>query len=288
VKQLWLLAFWSIGIGATVAIYVAGAMVNVDSPGPSTVRYPLADVPASAPFVVREYPLAVVKSGTPTVAAARAAMANDPVVRRAYRGGEPTAESVTLVDASYYVQYRIGNQVFWTRKPRKLFAGEPVLRTTSDVLIRRRCGNTLALTLPPHAPLLPLIKETPIDEEMDHADYIPANQPRIATNFVQPFSTPPGLAELAPALDTVGNLGIPGSVSAGPAAFGAGPLIFGGFPGIILPAIASQTGTSGCCIAGLLPAAVIVAAAPEPRSAYLLVAGMLGIMFERIRRSRRG
>jgi hypothetical protein len=91
------------------------------------------------------YPFSVIPGGAHTPDALRDAVARDPVVAAHYDGFDVEAARVTRLDAprAAYVSYRMGQNVFWTRRKITVPAGEPLL-TDGRRLARTRCGNQIA------------------------------------------------------------------------------------------------------------------------------------------------
>jgi hypothetical protein len=134
-----------------VAIYLGAArhLPNLEPvPLSATLTSPALDAtPAAArvPFERDTYPYSVIDGGAANVEELKAAMARDPVVAAHYVGfaiDRTHVEQLTQPRLAH-VSYRIGNSVFWTRKPVVVKAGETVL-TDGLHVARTRCGNQLA------------------------------------------------------------------------------------------------------------------------------------------------
>lgn len=91
------------------------------------------------------------------------ALANDPVVADHYRDVNPrTFRAVTLTSGRLaHVSYRMGDRVYWTKRPVRIHSGETIL-TDGQTLIRARCGNCISLS-----PLLPTAEAEPALSELD-------------------------------------------------------------------------------------------------------------------------
>lgn len=91
------------------------------------------------------FPYSVIPGGVQSGAELKSAMTNDPVVQKHYQGVDlPNERSESLVaDRLLFVSYRIGNQIFWTKKPVRLHKGEMIL-TDGHFMARTRCGNRLS------------------------------------------------------------------------------------------------------------------------------------------------
>ena len=108
----------------------------------SPVRVPARPVVRPVPTV---FPYSVVVGGVRSADEARAAIARDVVVAAHYAGFDVTGARLVRVDRPRraHVSYRIGNRVYWTKRPVALRVGEPVL-TDGAHEIRARCGNRIA------------------------------------------------------------------------------------------------------------------------------------------------
>lgn len=88
------------------------------------------------------YPYSVVPGGVEDVRELKWVAEHDPIVAAHYAGFDYShARVVRLVLArTAYVSYRIGNQVYWTRRRITLHKGEKVI-TDGKITARARCGN---------------------------------------------------------------------------------------------------------------------------------------------------
>lgn len=162
------------------------------------------------------YPYSVISGGAHTLTELQAAEVNDSVVRKHYADFDHARFRIIRLseEKRSYVSYRLGNEVFWTKKKLRLRAGEELM-TDGVYYARTRCGNRLSdvpqAKTSPRQPQVALL-ETPVPEELPPA--------------VELAELPPGLY-LPPA---------PGSweTSVPPAASGAAlppfPLILGRKP----------------------------------------------------------
>ena len=180
------------------------------------------------------YPYSVTPGGATTALELRNAVANDEVVRAHYADFRVTNTRVERLEKpqAFYVSYRIGNAVFWTKSPLTLPAGEHVLTDGSN-MARTRCGNRLSL-----APVVPVSSVEPSPEAME----APAGGVLLAST-----ATPVELP-IAPPLATM----IAPVPSATPSASGFAPPFFPFFPfipgGAPLP-----TGTPGTPVPPITP-----------------------------------
>ena len=164
--------------GASVVM----AFVVVDGPRP---RRTIADAnpssssvsdsaarPESAPPPVRPvYRHSVVPGGVRSAEEITTAMQRDEVVAAHYKGVKPELMRNERLQKPLlaHVSYRIGSQVYWTKKPVQLPANEPVL-TDGTTTIRERCGNLISME-----PLAPASEDEPplpsFDVLMDPMDF---------------------------------------------------------------------------------------------------------------------
>jgi hypothetical protein len=91
------------------------------------------------------YPYSIIPGGAADAAALREAIDADPVVRAHYANFDLSRTHVVRLTAPQvaHVSYRIGDDVFWTKKPLLLKTGETLL-TDGQHYARTRCGNQLA------------------------------------------------------------------------------------------------------------------------------------------------
>jgi len=92
------------------------------------------------------YPYSIIPGGAASPEALRAAVKADPVVRDHYANFDlAKVRLVRLTEPRVaHVAYRIGDRIFWTRRPLLLQADETLL-TDGVHYARTRCGNQLAL-----------------------------------------------------------------------------------------------------------------------------------------------
>jgi hypothetical protein len=109
------------------------------------------------------YRYSVVRGGTYTPDEVEGVIDVDAVVAAHYAGVNPDDLRVEYLSApiSAHVSYRIGDDIYWTRRPVSLPAGERVL-TDGKVMIRARCGNMVSME-----PMLPVAEEEPPVAEFD-------------------------------------------------------------------------------------------------------------------------
>jgi hypothetical protein len=91
------------------------------------------------------YPYSIIPGGVHSLAELERAIARDPVVAAQYANFDLAKFRVIKLkkDQYAYVSYRIGGDVFWTKKKLKLCKGETVF-TDGQYYARTRCGNQLS------------------------------------------------------------------------------------------------------------------------------------------------
>jgi hypothetical protein len=114
----------------------------------------------------RVYPYSVVDGGVHSVQELRSAVKRDPVVAKHYSSFKLDRARVieAKADGNFHVSYRIGDEVFWTKKKLKVAKGERLI-TDGTTLTRTRCANVLSGVLPgktsPDEPA-PEVLDTPV------------------------------------------------------------------------------------------------------------------------------
>lgn len=95
------------------------------------------------------YPYSIVPGGIHSLAELRRAIQSDPVVAAQYaRFNLAKFRIIKIRKTEYaYVSYRIGSDVFWTKKRLKLCKGETLI-TDGEEVFRTRCGNQVSQTAP--------------------------------------------------------------------------------------------------------------------------------------------
>jgi hypothetical protein len=119
---------------------------NIDFPSPT-------DASSLRPV----YPYSVIPRGVETAEELRTAIHRDPVVSAHYSDFRVRAARAMRLprEHQFFVSYRVGNQVYWTKKKITLPSGEMLL-TDGEHLARTRCGNRLSeIPLAPTAPSEP-------------------------------------------------------------------------------------------------------------------------------------
>jgi len=214
------------------------------------------------------YPYSVIPGGAASASELRNAVAYDSIVRLHYADfsvANARVEQLRTAQA-FYVSYRIGESIFWSKDPLTIRAGETVL-TDGTHLARTRCGNRLSAI-----PVAPVSKIEPTPEAME----------AVAGGMLLASIEAPEALPIAPAPETTlaSAPAIPAPPPIGiflplPPFF---PVGLGGTPGT--PAIpgAPTTPPSGPAPPIIPPTAPPPpVAAPEPSVLLMLVAGFSGI-----------
>jgi len=195
------------------------------------------------------YPFSVIPGGVESAADLRNSVLHDPVVAKHYEDFAVEKTRVVRLNQnrSLYVSYRLGNRVFWSRKPMMLPKGETVI-TDGEHVARTRCGNRLS-----EVPAGPILAAGPeLESAPEVAELFPGSPGVIA---------PPELPGI-PVLTST-----PPTTSATPP---GSPLPPGG--GIIVPPIIPVP------VGGTTPPPVPT---PEPQTLLMLSAGLTGLWLAR-------
>ncbi len=220
-------------------------------------------------FSHRVYPYSVVNGGVHSVQELQSAIWRDPVVAKHYSDFKLDRARVieAEVNGDFHVSYRVGEEIFWTKKRLKVVKGERLI-TDGTHFTRTRCANMLS-----EAPPGKTLPDEPTPEVLDTPTLPPAGptlfMPPVATGGDPPAPTlpSPGSVPFAPSVITGGGPAIPTSPSWDPAPLPPPVVIGGGPPG---PADGSsdKNGAGG----GDSPAPV-----PEPTTLLLLGSALIGL-----------
>jgi hypothetical protein len=177
-------------------------------------------------------------------------MANDPIVAGHYGEFQLASLRVVRLDRArwFHVSYRIGDDIYWTKRRMKLAKGETVI-TDGVLMARTRCGNLAADVIPNDSEVLTLLTE-PTPEEFE----TPTESAALESVLTPPVDTPALAVE-------------------------SGPTSGGGPTGIIIPGGPTGPGGTppGTGPAGPPP----VVSVPEPRTFFLVSIGLLAIVLFR-------
>lgn len=119
------------------------------APAPFTAK---TAVHAPTPFGHPYYRYSVIPGGAYTAEELRTALAHDPVAASHYADFRVEKARVVTLDSDKvcYVSYRVGDKLYWTRRPLTLRKGETLL-TDGVHYVRTRCGNRLSDNPPPQS-----------------------------------------------------------------------------------------------------------------------------------------
>jgi hypothetical protein len=194
------------------------------------------------------YPYSVIPGGVESAADLRNSVLHDPVIAKHYEDFDVERTRVVRLNQNrlLYVSYRLGNRVFWSRKPMMLLKGEAVI-TDGEHVARTRCGNRLSEV--PAAPILAAGPE--LESAPEVAELFPGSPGALAPpelpGLPVPTSTPPTTSGTPP----------------------GSPLPPGG--GVIVPPIIPVPG------GGTTPPVPT----PEPQTLLMLSAGLTGLWLAR-------
>jgi hypothetical protein len=141
-------------------------------------------------FWHRVYPYSVVDGGVHSVQELRSAIRRDPVVAKHYSNFKLDRARVIEANAGrdFHVSYRIGEEIFWTKKRLKVAKGERLI-TDGTNFTRTRCANMLSEVPPgktfPYEPP-PEVFDTPLDPPSD-----PSPSPPVIIGGAPPTTTLP-------------------------------------------------------------------------------------------------
>jgi hypothetical protein len=191
--RLWLVAFAAVAalLGVTAYRAIVGPWSRPDDR--NRVHIHRSHRTAEPAFI---YPYSIIPGGAYSRSELVSAMARDPVVSAHYQGlrADSVATSPVASERWAYVSYRIGDAVYWTRKPVRIRAGE-ILLSDGRESVRARCGNrisdTAKLPVARNDPPLMLLDDPP-PVIGDPLAYIPSDVPDILRSVVAPpVVTPP-------------------------------------------------------------------------------------------------
>lgn len=204
------------------------------------------------------YPYSVIPGGVRSTEELRAAIKNDPVVAKHYADFDPDRVRFERLQKPMlmHVSYRIGSNIFWTRRMMHIKAGETIL-TDGVTCARGRCGNRMSDTL--GKTFVPPVEEL-TEESFDTPDL--GTPPSIVSFLPQisapsmPILPPPIITAIMPTVVESPNEWAP-------------------VPRHIFPPALTGPGSPGIVLAR--PTAPADVAVPEPGT-WCLVAGSLGLL----------
>jgi hypothetical protein len=236
---------------------------------PMSDMHPLIKEQKDGEVLRRIYPYSVVDGGVHSVQELRSAMWRDPVVSRHYSNFKLSRARVieAKADGDFHVSYRIGDEIFWTKKRLKVAKGEKLI-TDGTNFTRTRCANVLSEVIPGRTS-----REEPTPQVFD--------TPRLPSSDPKPFipNVVTGGGPLDPGGPTPQVFGTPTLPPSGPAPF-IPPVVMGGglpttslLPSDLNPVIAGAGPLGPAGGNGENPSAPI----PEPATLLLFASGLLGL-----------
>jgi hypothetical protein len=195
----------------------------------------------------RVLPYSVIAGGIESAADLRNSIARDPVVANHYKGFDVERARIVHLGAEhlFYVSYRLGLSVFWSKKQLRVPKGETLV-TDGEYMARTRCGNRVSET--PNGPVLAV---EPLFEVPDKAQDL-LEQTALPSGVTTAMQFPLPSSPISGILTPTGNPGGPGG-------------------GIIIPPIIPVSG-------GGPPPAVMT---PEPELLIMLTTGLTGLLLNR-------
>jgi len=159
-----LLSLMLVAVLSAISNVIADLRVPVDVelpvPPPMEIAQPARQPERPARPVFRH---SVISGGAYTADEVEDAIHRDPTVAAHYSSINPRELRVDVLqeDRIVYMSYRVGNDIFWTKKAVRLKQGETIL-TDGVTSIRARCGNCIA-----YAPMTPTTDDEPDEMEFD-------------------------------------------------------------------------------------------------------------------------
>jgi hypothetical protein len=158
------------------------------------------------------YPYSVVPGGVATPEELKSAVLRDPIVAAHYADFDVSKAHLIRLqeDHAFYVSYRLGNHIYWTKNKLTLFKGEMLL-TDGQHQARTRCANRLSETL-----VSPMSAKQPKLEAMEAAPNMDLVPRPLSVEGI-PSSSPEALSPLlAPGGASATAGGLPGFISLPP------------------------------------------------------------------------
>jgi PEP-CTERM motif len=258
IPALW---FWLSPSTKCSLVSCPSSLTSVSGVSQISLNKAFSESKVPAPFAssgaLEVFPYSVIPGGIRSARDLQQAARHEALVARHYSGFhfESTRVIHALKDKKVYVSYRVGGQIFWTRRKVTIHAGETLL-TDGHNLARGRCGNRIS-----ESPKSPGSPDEPSDSTMSTALVFPDAAP--LGFLVADVSLP--LALLPP------QTSFPPSDNMPPD---------GSFPPIFLPLFVGPRSPSD----PFPPAVPPIVSAPEPGSLLLAVLGLGALAFLRLRR----
>ena len=224
---------------------------------PSETKGVLTSEANRQPPVRVVYPYSVVLGGVRSVEELKNAIASDPVVSAHYASFDLSSARIIRLDRdrSMHVSYRLGSQVYWTKKKLKLEKGETLI-TDGVNTARTRCGNMISETVSEA-----VFPNEPTVQEMD----APLNPPETGIQTESDVPPDPPVTQ------------IPG-INMAPVEEAPPPPPIENDPVILLP-----PGPPGIPWWPAPPPPRHVVSVPEPRTLVLLLIGFISVVLLRRR-----
>jgi len=230
---------------------------------PSAPVWPLPSALAASEYGDQRsvFPYSIIPGGAQSAEELKRAVAADPVVAQHYSDFDLASVHRVILSQPQllYVSYRIGSNVFWTKRKLTLAKGEALL-TDGRSMARTRCGNRVSVL-----PVRPNALVEPAPSVFDTPEFPPS----ISTPYLAAFSAPPAFPS-GPAVQPGGTPGssftslvpffpLPGGGNFSPPPGGSGgggsvtpPPGGGGEGGSPPPAGIPEPGTAVLVLAGLV------------------------------------
>jgi hypothetical protein len=142
------------------------------------------------------YPYSLIPGGIESVEELKNAIAHDPLLKAHYGGFNlAKARLIRLTkDREVHVSYRLGNQIYWTKRKLKLFKGETLI-SDGENASRTRCGNRISV--PPATPISPEeptpdVLDTPRELAPISPLFLPDDPPKAPLLIILTSMSPPG------------------------------------------------------------------------------------------------
>jgi hypothetical protein len=193
-----------------VSLLCVAAILHYGRKHPSKIaRLDRSDQPASGARMVARpvYRYSVLPGGAYDVAELKRKLTSDATAARHYQSFQ--LARVRSVGANFasavYVSYRKGNQIYWTRNPVRITAGETLL-TDGVLFARARCGNRISMT--PEVPVAGVDPPPEIIDVPQYYEFPPIALPE-TPGLTETTSPPATVASSPPGIPPGGLLIVP-------------------------------------------------------------------------------